>query len=62
MRKYGICPICQVRIFPNNSNITPREELEHHLHNEEARTWVHARQIARDSTIILEDDMIPMFI
>jgi hypothetical protein len=62
MKKYAICPICQARIFPGKSDVTPREELENHLHNEEARTWVQARQLARDSTIILEDAMATKYL
>ncbi|MBN1189532.1 MAG: hypothetical protein JXA46_07260 [Dehalococcoidales bacterium] len=57
MSKYAICPICEARIYPKNPKKTLREELELHLHDAEARTWIQSRQIARSSKIIMEDDM-----
>lgn len=57
MVKYAICPICEARIISKNPKVTLREELELHLHDEEARTWIQSRQIARSSKIIMEDKM-----
>jgi hypothetical protein len=57
MSKYAICPICEARIYSKNPKITLREEVELHLHDAEARTWIQSRQIARSSKIIMEDDM-----
>jgi hypothetical protein len=57
MAKYAICPICEARIYSKNPKITLREEVELHLHDAEARTWIQSRQIARSSKIIMEDDM-----